>query len=227
MNNDFNKAELAPKGLFISFEGTEGVGKTTAIEGLLKRLDEQGIEYVKTREPGGSAFAETIRSMLLDPDTKINDDTELLMVFAARSDHLSEVINPALNAGKWVICDRFYDSSFAYQGFGRGYGDPDVVAKINALVKVFVNRVPDLTLWLDLPLLEGMERAGKRGKLDRFESEKGLFFNRVYEGFEYQANNNKDRIKRIDASGGVEDVATRVWHAVTALKKSNDKVMTQ
>ena len=110
-------------GRFISFEGTEGVGKTTAIEGLCQRLQAAGIDYVRTREPGGSPFAERLRAILLDPATDINDDTELLLLFAARADHLQQVILPALQRGAWVICDRFTDSTIAYQGYGRADGD--------------------------------------------------------------------------------------------------------
>ena len=112
-------------GRFISFEGTEGVGKTTAIEGLCQRLQAAGIDYLRTREPGGSPFAERLRAILLDPATDINDDTELLLLFAARADHLQQVILPALQRGAWVICDRFTDSTIAYQGYGRADGDQD------------------------------------------------------------------------------------------------------
>lgn len=154
-------------GRFISFEGTEGVGKTTAIDGLCQRLQAAGIDYIRTREPGGSAFAERLREILLDPATDINDDTELLLLFAARADHLQQVILPALQRGAWVICDRFTDSTIAYQGYGRADGDSRVLAKIDSLIEQFISPLPELTLWLDLPVLEGMARAGKRSKADR------------------------------------------------------------
>ncbi|HAR76447.1 MAG TPA: dTMP kinase, partial [Psychrobacter sp.] len=147
------------QGRFISFEGTEGVGKTTAIEQLCTRLQARGIDYLRTREPGGSPFAERLREILLDPNTAINDDTELLLMFAARCDHMQQVILPALQRGTWVICDRFTDSTVAYQGFGRADGDVTVRAKIDMLIEQFVVQLPALTLWLDLPVSEGMARA--------------------------------------------------------------------
>jgi len=202
-------------GKFVSFEGTEGVGKTTAINGLCERLQAQGIEYVRTREPGGSLFAEQLRELLLDTRTQINDDTELLLMFAARSDHLAQVIMPALSAGKWVICDRFIDSTVAYQGYGRGFGNADMLHKIEALIAGFVPRLPDITLWLDLPVAEGMQRAGKRSVADRFEQQQLDFFDRVYQGFEAQQQAHPQRIQRIDAQGEVEQVADRIWQAVS------------
>lgn len=201
-------------GRFISFEGTEGVGKTTAINNLCQKLDEAGIDYVRTREPGGSEFAEKLREMLLSPETDINDDTELLLMFSARSDHLAKVILPALQAGKWVICDRFTDSSFAYQGFGRSNGDKTMLNKIEQLISGFVPKMPDLTLWLDLPVKEGIERAGKRSAADRFEQEAVAFFERVYQGYATLAKNEPNRFKRIDASGSAEQVADRIWQVV-------------
>lgn len=202
------------QGRFISFEGTEGVGKTTAIEQLCTRLDSRGIDYLRTREPGGSPFAEHLRQILLDPATDINDDTELLLMFAARCDHMQQVILPALQAGRWVICDRFTDSTVAYQGFGRAHGDEAVRAKIDMLVAQFVSQLPELTLWLDLPVAEGMRRAGKRSAADRFEQQADAFFARVYEGFDTLARQYPERIQRIEASGSAEEVGARIWRAV-------------
>jgi len=198
---------------FISFEGTEGVGKTTAIKALAAKFEALGIDYIQTREPGGSAFAEKLRALLLDPATQINDDTELLLMFAARSDHLQSVILPALNQNQWVICDRFVDSTTAYQGFGRGFGDKKILDKIAQLTENFVPKLPDLTLWLDLPVDLGMSRAGKRSKADRFEQERQDFFNRVYEGFATLAN-HEPRFCRIDAQGESDEVTARIWQAV-------------
>lgn len=203
-------------GRFISFEGTEGVGKTTAIDNLCQRLAAKDIDYVRTREPGGSAFAERLRAILLDPMTDIGDDTELLLMFAARADHMQAVIIPALQRGDWVICDRFTDSTIAYQGFGRANGDAAVLAKIESLIAQFVPRLPDLTLWLDLPVIEGMARAGKRSTADRFEQQKTAFFSRVYTGFETLSSQYPKRICRIDASGNSEVVSARIWQAVCA-----------
>ncbi len=206
-----------PLAKFITFEGTEGVGKTTAINNLCNKLREQGIDYLRTREPGGSEFAEQLREILLNPKTDINDDTELLLMFTARSDHLQKVILPALEKGQWVICDRFYDSSFAYQGYGRSDADEHMLTKINQLIDGFVSKKPDLTLWLDLPVAEGMERAGKRSKADRFEQQQLGFFQRVHQGFSFLAGNEPTRFKRIDASGSAEEVSERVWAVVESL----------
>ena len=205
------------QGRFISFEGTEGVGKTTAIEQLCARLQACGIDYLRTREPGGSPFAERLRDILLDPATDINDDTELLLMFAARCDHMQQVILPALQRGTWVICDRFTDSTVAYQGFGRAYGDATVRRKIDMLIEQFVPQLPELTLWLDLPVLEGMARANKRSAADRFEQQATEFFTRVHKGFSTLADEQPERIQRIqriDALGSADEVSERIWHMV-------------
>lgn len=202
------------QGRFISFEGTEGVGKTTAIEQLCVRLQANGIEYLRTREPGGSPFAERLREILLDPATDITDDTELLLLFAARCDHMQQVILPALRRGVWVICDRFTDSTIAYQGFGRAHGDDAMRAKIDTLIHQFVPQLPDLTLWLDLPVLEGMARANKRSAADRFEQQATEFFTWVHKGFSTLATEYPTRIQRIDASGTADEVSARVWQTV-------------
>lgn len=199
---------------FISFEGTEGVGKTTAINNFCEKLEQAGIEYVCTREPGGSEFAETLRAILLDPDTNIIEDTELLLMFAARSDHFEKIIAPALSNGKWVVCDRFTDSSFAYQGYGRSNANETMLAKINNLINGFVPKMPDVTFWLDLPVAEGMQRASKRSAADRFEQEALAFFERVYQGYEFLAEQQPNRFKRIDANGTSDEVADRIWQTL-------------
>lgn len=203
-------------GRFISFEGTEGVGKTTAIEALCTRLQDNGIDYLRTREPGGSPFAERLRSILLDPATDIDDDTELLLLFAARCDHMQQVILPALQRGTWVICDRFTDSTIAYQGYGRAHGDSIMLTKIDTLIAQFIPQLPELTLWLDLPVDEGMARAGKRSVADRFEQQASDFFMRIYEGFSALADQHPDRIQRIDANGSSEEVNARIWQVISA-----------
>ncbi|MGM8899631.1 MULTISPECIES: dTMP kinase [unclassified Psychrobacter] len=212
---------VSERGRFISFEGTEGVGKTTAIEQLCSRLEAAGIDYLRTREPGGSPFAERLRAILLDPTTDINDDTELLLLFAARCDHIQQVIAPALQRGTWVICDRFTDSTIAYQGFGRAQGDSEVLTKIETLIAQFVPRLPELTLWLDLPVLEGMSRAGKRSVADRFEQQALDFFTQVYRGFDTLATAHPERIRRIDASGTAKEVSARIWQEVESQFKVN------
>ena len=211
----FSQTTTTPtQGRFISFEGTEGVGKTTAIEQLCARLQARGIDYLRTREPGGSPFAERLREILLDPNTAINDDTELLLMFAARCDHMQQVILPALQRGTWVICDRFTDSTVAYQGFGRADGDAIVRAKIDMLIEQFVVQLPELTLWLDLPVLEGMTRANKRSAADRFEQQATEFFTRVHQGFSVLASEQPERIQRIDASGRANEVSARIWQTI-------------
>lgn len=211
----FSQTTTTPtQGRFISFEGTEGVGKTTAIEQLCARLQAHGIDYLRTREPGGSPFAERLREILLDPNTAINDDTELLLMFAARCDHMQQVILPALQRGTWVICDRFTDSTVAYQGFGRADGDAIVRAKIDMLIEQFVVQLPELTLWLDLPVLEGMARANKRSAADRFEQQATEFFTRVHQGFSVLASEQPERIQRIDASGSANEVSARIWQTI-------------
>lgn len=203
-------SQIMNKPKFISFEGTEGVGKTTVINAVANYLREQQIDFVQTREPGGSPFAETLRGLLLDPATIMSDASELLLMFAARADHIATVIQPALAQGQWVLCDRFIDSTVAYQGFGRNQGNSQALAHIALLVDNFVPTLPDVTIWLDLPVLEGMARAKNRGKLDRFEQEQIAFFERVHQGFAYQAQQQPERVKRIDASGDIDAVLARV-----------------
>lgn len=199
---------------FISFEGTEGVGKTTAIDHLCAHLEKLGIRYERTREPGGSQLGEDIRRVLLNPDSRLDVDTELLLFFAARADHLNRLILPALAAGKWVVCDRFVDSTVAYQGYGRWQGDVARLKKIQLLADHFVLRLPDVTLWLDMPVAAGMARAAKRSAADRFEQEDLDFFARVHQGF-YQAwQAEPERIHRIDATGAITEVQTRIYAAL-------------
>ncbi|MDV2440427.1 dTMP kinase [Acinetobacter gerneri] len=190
--------------MFISFEGTEGVGKTTLIQKLHQHFQQKGIDVVLTREPGGTPLAEQIRSLLLsvNHDEKMANDTELLLMYAARAQHLENVIIPALNAGKVVLCDRFSDSSFAYQCAGRGLS-PE---KLQLLNQNFVSKMPDITFWLDAPIELGMTRARERGALDRFEQEKVSFFEKVRSGFEHIQQNEPQRMKRLDATQSPEKV---------------------
>ena len=197
------KAPISEK--FISFEGTEGVGKSTLIANVAAHLTAQGIDFIQTREPG-----ERLRAMLLDPASTMTEDSELLFMFAARADHVAQVILPALAQGQWVLCDRFTDSTIAYQGFGRKRGDRAELSKIELLIRQFVAKMPDMTIWLDLPVTEGMSRAKNRGKLDRFEQNQLAFFERVYQGFAYQAAQQPQRVKRIDAQGTADEVLVKV-----------------
>jgi len=167
--------------LFITLEGPEGAGKSTNREYLAERLRAAGIEVLLTREPGGTPLAERIRDVLLTPlEEVMNADTELLLVFAARAQHLATVIRPALERGAVVLCDRFTDSTYAYQGAGRGLS----LARIAALEDFVQGELrPDLTLVFDLPVDVGLARASARGRLDRFEQEGQAFFETVREAF--------------------------------------------
>ena len=190
--------------MFISFEGTEGVGKTTLIRKIYDHFIAQGQDVVLTREPGGTPMAEQIRALLLsvNHEEKMCNDTELLLMYAARAQHLSQVVLPALEAGKTVLCDRFTDASFAYQCAGRGLNE-DKLLLLNAN---FVSRMPDFTFWLDAPIEIGMNRARARGELDRFEQEKVTFFEKVRAGYETLSVRHPERVKRLDASQSPEQV---------------------
>ncbi|MCH7387900.1 dTMP kinase [Acinetobacter modestus] len=184
--------------MFISFEGTEGVGKTTLIRKIHQYFEQQGKEVVLTREPGGTPLAEQIRSLLLavNYEEQMSHDTELLLIYAARAQHLQQVIIPALNAGKIVLSDRFTDASFAYQCSGRGLSQE----KLQLLNQTFVAKMPNITFWLDAPIELGMTRARERGALDRFEQEKLSFFAKVRVGYETLWQAEPERIKRLDAT---------------------------
>jgi dTMP kinase len=184
--------------MFISFEGTEGVGKTTLIRKIHQYFEQQGKEVVLTREPGGTPLAEQIRSLLLavNHEEQMSHDTELLLIYAARAQHLQQVIIPALNAGKIVLTDRFTDASFAYQCSGRGLSQE----KLQLLNQTFVAKMPNITFWLDAPIELGMTRARERGALDRFEQEKLSFFAKVRAGYETLWQAEPERIKRLDAT---------------------------
>jgi dTMP kinase len=165
------------KGKFITFEGSEGVGKSTNILLVKEHLESQNIDLLLTREPGGTPLAENIRALLLNKsDEKIDETCELLMVFAARAQHLNTVIIPALNKGVWVLCDRFTDSTYAYQGGGRGL-NANLISELEKVVQQGL--MPDLTFYLDIDVRLGLSRASARAELDRFESEEIDFFERV------------------------------------------------
>ena len=190
--------------MFISFEGTEGVGKTTLIRKIYEYLVQQGQEVILTREPGGTPMAEQIRSLLLsvNHDENMSNDTELLLMYAARAQHLQQVIVPALLAGKTVLCDRFTDASFAYQCAGRGLSRE----KLNVLNQNFVSHMPNVTFWLDAPIELGMSRARERGALDRFEQEKVTFFEKVRAGYQELFEQSPERMKCLDATQSPEQV---------------------
>ncbi|SFS73864.1 dTMP kinase [Brevundimonas viscosa] len=201
------------QGRFITFEGGEGTGKSTQVARLVDRLRARDLEVLQTREPGGSDGAEEIRNLALNGDAgRWSPMTETLLMFAARSDHLERTIRPALAVGRWVVCDRFADSSRAYQGAGGGVA----AAFIEMLDAAVVDATqPDLTLVFDLPVEVGLERAFGRGLFEtRFESKGLAFHERLRQGFREIAAAHPERCVIIDADGDPETVAARVWAAV-------------
>jgi dTMP kinase len=189
-------------------EGGEGVGKSTLIDCLQRFLDDSGIDYVVTREPGGTRLGEEIRRILLEVrHESIAAMAEVLLVFAARAQHIAEVIQPSLAAGKWVLCDRFTDATYAYQCGGRGI-DTAAVRGLETLVQGELR--PDYTLLLDAPVAVGMTRARGRGELDRIEREDLDFFERVRASYLQQAANEGDRYRVIDATLALEEVQRQV-----------------
>lgn len=192
------------RGQFITVEGTEGVGKSTNMAFIESWLKKAGKELIITREPGGTELGEKLRAVLLDAkEQSMSDDTELLLMFAARAQHLHQVIQPALDTGKWVLCDRFTDATYAYQGGGRGI-KMSRIAQLEQWVQGDLR--PDMTLILDLPVDIGLERAGKRSAPDRFELEKHDFFNKVRDTYLARAAANPERYQVIDASPSISDV---------------------
>jgi dTMP kinase len=196
---------------FLTVEGIEGVGKTTQVARLSQALSARGIDHVVTREPGGTPLAEKIRELVLSPrDEALPPVAELLLMFAARGVHLANHIEPALAAGRWVICDRFTDATYAYQGAGRAMSLADIAYLENCVQGA---RRPDLTLLLDVPVAVGLGRSQKRdaGKVrDRFELERAEFFERVREAYLQRAREEPDRMAVIDAARGVDDVAAAI-----------------
>ena len=202
------------RGLFLTLEGVEGVGKSTNIEFMTQYLEQQGVDYVLTREPGGTLLAEEIRELLLDVrEEHMSELTELLLVFAARAQHIEKLIEPALAAGKWVLCDRFTDATFAYQGAGRGLS-VEKIAQLQSMVQGSLR--PDLTIILDLDPAIGIQRANKRGELDRFEQEQQSFFLLVRQAYLDIATAEPDRCRVIDASKPLEEVKSDL---IAALEK--------
>lgn len=191
-------------GKFLTLEGTEGVGKSTNLAFVRDWLESRNIEVVVTREPGGTPLAEQIRELLLAKREEPVDQTaELLLVFAARAQHLAQVIKPALARGAWVLSDRFTDATFAYQGGGRGLSKA-VICQLESLVQADIR--PDLTLILDIDVKLGLIRASQRGELDRFESETLDFFERVRAAYRERANSDPARYAIVDAGQSLEKV---------------------
>ncbi len=195
-------------GRFITLEGGEGAGKSSNLEWLAGRLRDAGVTVTVTREPGGTDLAERIRAVLLDPGPEpMADTTELLLVFAARAQHLAARIRPALARGDWVLCDRFMDATWAYQGAGRGL-DRAAIAALESLVLEGLN--PDRTLLFDVPVAQGMARAGKRSSPDRIERETAAFFERVRQCYLERAAAEPERFRVIDAGADLNSVRAQL-----------------
>lgn len=199
---------MSSRGQFITFEGTEGVGKSTQLANAASTLKALGIDYIVTREPGGTPMAESIRELLLAPRAEpVNETTELLLMFAARAQHLHTRILPELEAGRWVLCDRFTDATFAYQGGGRGV-PAERIAQLENLVQGSVR--PDHVILLDAPVETGMTRARRRGELDRFEQEAVAFFERIRQTYLDRATGSPARYHIVDASQSLQAVSDEV-----------------
>ncbi|MCK4564725.1 MAG: dTMP kinase [Verrucomicrobia bacterium] len=205
-------------GKFITFEGPEGSGKSTQIKLLSEKLADRGIKVLCTREPGGTATGEAIRNILQHDavDEPLSERAELLLFTASRAQLMDRVILPALDQGEWVVCDRFIDSTMAYQGFARGM-DIDTLDRINDFANN--SRKPDLTLLLDLDIEQGFQRleerySGGKGSADRFEREGRDFHLRVREGYRKLAEREPERFCIIDAEQSIEEVAVNVWSSI-------------
>ena len=207
---------MADRGIFITFEGTDGSGKTTQIQRLSADLRQVGCDLCLTREPGGTPISEQIRDILLNPDhSEMAATTELLLYAASRAQHVSEVIKPALEAGKVVISSRFADAMVVYQGYGRGLD----LERINRLNQISTDGVtPDVTFVLDLPVEVGLQRVqNSRGGLDRLEREKMEFHRRLREGYQILAKQEPQRLKIIDAQVSPEQVYAQIQGAIQPL----------
>ncbi len=202
------------KGKFITVDGVEGAGKSTQINFICQHLKGKGINVILTREPGGTEISEKIRELLLSTDSKMHSDTELLLMFAARNEHIYSKILPTLETGDWVLSDRFTDASYAYQGGGRGL-DINRIAQLEKwVVQGFT---PDMTLLLDVPVDIGMQRVESRGAKDRIEQESLDFFNRVREAYIARSEQYPQRIKLINASESVDNTSNQIQAILNTL----------
>ncbi len=204
----------SPRGRFITVEGQDGAGKTTNLSVIRDTLEQSSIQVVQTREPGGTPCGEALRELVLNRrDLDIAPTTELLTIFAARAQHILQVIEPALKSGRWVLCDRFTDATYAYQGGGRGIS-LDTIAVLEAMVQGTLQ--PDLTLLFDVDIDTGDARARQRSEADRFESEQHAFKRAVRAQYLALAQRNPQRIKVIDAAQPLEQVVHAVRSQVKA-----------
>ena len=204
---------MSGSGRLITLEGGEGAGKSTVMDAVRERLEARGIRVIVTREPGGTVLGEAVREIVLDPARRnISAESELLLMFAARAQLVRELIRPALDAGQWVLSDRFTDASYAYQGAGRGQPE----ARIAELERWAALLKPDLTLLLDLPIADGLARASGRGKADRIELENSDFFERVRAAYRARAAAEPARFRVIDATRSIDEVRAAACAAVEA-----------
>ncbi|MDO3384019.1 dTMP kinase [Gilvimarinus algae] len=207
---------MVERGKFITIEGTEGVGKSTNLAFVRDVLASWGVDLLLTREPGGTPLAEEIRELLLSPrEEPVSASAELLLVFAARAQHLERVIEPALARGDWVLCDRFTDATYAYQGGGRGL-DRSLIESLEQQVQGELR--PDLTIVLDIEPELGLARAAERGDLDRFEREDIAFFNRVRAAYGERAKRAPERYIIVDAGQPLDEVQRELRRQLEALK---------
>lgn len=205
-------ATVSERGRFITLEGQDGAGKTTSLDQIERLVTAAGYGVLRTREPGGTALGDDIRHLVLHRDElKIDAKAELLLIFAARAQHLSEVIKPALAAGTWVLCDRFTDATYAYQGAGRGI-DEALIGQLEATVQGGLK--PDLTLLLDVGIETGAARSGRSGEPDRFESQATAFRTRVREAYLNRAAAEPERIRVIDAERDLDEVGRQIEEVV-------------
>jgi len=200
------------RGKFITIEGQDGAGKSTNVSAMQEYLSSNSIDFIHTREPGGTELGEKLRELLLNSSESIADKSELLMMFAARAQHIESVIEPALSSGTWVLCDRFTDASYAYQGAGRGISFDDI-----ALLESYVQQglAPDLTLVLDLPVQLSEQRAGQRSAPDRFEQQQQDFKQKVRDCYLQRAQDEPTRMKVIDAAKPLDDVKASVINVLS------------
>lgn len=208
------------RGRFLTLEGVEGTGKSTQLAFVIDYLEKHNKTVIATREPGGTELGEKIRSLLLSNDLPSMDiETELTLMYAARNEHIKKVIQPALNAGKWVVSDRYVDASYVYQGYGRGVA----LAQIDTLNKLIVKDcMPDVTILLDLSLEVSAQRVQDRGAKDRFENEAQQFYEKVRQGYLSLAKDNPQRIKQVDASQTIAQVQDDISKILDAFMLESD-----
>lgn len=207
------------RGKFITIEGQDGAGKSTNVSVIKEYLENNDISFVHSREPGGTPLGETLRELLLNSkDNSIGNKAELLLIFAARAQHIQDVIEPALASGQWVLCDRFTDATFAYQGGGRGMSLSEI-AELEQHVQGSLR--PDLTLLMDIPVELGESRAGQRSEPDRFELQQRTFKQNVRDCYLDRAHKEPARIKVVDASKSFDDVKVQVENVMKTFVNDN------